>query len=545
MPNLLNSSARKEEDTRAAAAPPAGQRIVSIIDLGSNSLRMLIVKISPEGRFMVLNEAKHMVRLGEDAFALHHLQPAAMTRTMEMLHGFADMCAAYGVQECRAVATAAVRDAENGELFLAQVRERTGLDFTIISGKEEARLIWRGVAGGLKKTMSPRLFLDIGGGSTELSTANSTTCFSLDSLKLGCVRLANMHPWTAMPVSAADYARLQLSIRDACVHVIRRVAECSVTDVVASSGTAQNLAEIAAALTQNEGGTVDTPHRLSYGGLRRVVAELCARDRAARAELPRINPRRVDVLLPGAAILQTIMEELSCDCVRISTRGLRDGLLTEYLEQAFPENVDKNHSTQEESVLRLARNCGFEETHARHVAELALSLFDSARELGLHTYEGSARTLLRYAGLLHDVGIFIAFSQHHAHSYYLIRNTELLGFTERDIHILAATAFFHRVKPGKKYREFTDLAGPAQQEVRVLSLMLALAEALDKSHRQAVSAARFLREQQTLVLDVHFTAPCPLEQERISRWSKRMAKTCRENVQVRFRPVETALDHKA
>ena len=141
-----------------------GRRIVSFIDLGTNSLRMLVARVNDSGVVRVLNEAKHMVRLGEGEFGQHLLQPEPMARTMEMLHVFADMCQAYGVDEIVAVATSAVRDAENGEEFLNRVREETGLNIRIISGREEARLIWRGVSSGLEKSDELRLFVDIGGG---------------------------------------------------------------------------------------------------------------------------------------------------------------------------------------------------------------------------------------------------------------------------------------------------------------------------------------------------------------------------------------------
>lgn len=508
---------------------------ISIIDLGSNSLRMMIARVRPGGVVKILNEVKHMVRLGEGAFPGRRLQPQAMDRTLEMLYGFAGMGASYGVDCCLAVATAAVREALNGGEFLQLVREKTGLDFSVISGREEARLIWKGVSGYREHTKEKKLFLDIGGGSTELVVGNSLDCSSLDSLKVGCVRLASTFPCPERPVSAKEYASLQLYVNNVGVHVFRRLTGENVSGMIASSGTAQNLAEITAALEEKEGkGAPDTPWLLSYRGLRRTVRELCARTRTERAALPGINPQRVDVIIPGAAILQTVMETLYCDSVQISSRGLRDGLLLEYLERTFPDPAQATLSIREKSVLHLGRLCRFEEVHSRHVAQIADELFDSARKEELHCCTEEDRELLRYAALLHDVGIFIAFSQHHAHSHYLISNMELLGFTEKERRIIATTTFFHRFKPTKKYPCFAALEGPLRQTVRVLSLLLAMAEGLDKSHQQIVQNARFIRTQNMVRVEVRSTASTPLEEARMSRFVHRLEKFCNVPVKICF-----------
>jgi exopolyphosphatase / guanosine-5'-triphosphate,3'-diphosphate pyrophosphatase len=514
--------------TQAATLAVNQTRIISILDLGSNSLRMVIARVQGNRTVTVLNQVKHMVRLGENAFTHCRLQAEAMERTLLVLHGFAEMCTAYCVEECLAMATAAVRDATNGQAFLHTVREQTGFDFTIISGKEEARLIYWGIASGLEKSDSLRQIIDIGGGSTELVLADATGPLLLESLKIGCVRLANQFfAHNTGVVSTADYAQLQNYIRNEGLHFFKRMAEYSPTSLFASSGTAQNLAEIAAQLAKQDSGKnyPDTTSSLSYRGLCRVVHELCARTEAERAAIPGINPRRTGVLLPGAAILQTVMEELSFDTVNISSRGLRDGVLEEYLDRIAPDNIPSSLSIRETSVLRLAHFCHFEEGHSRHVANLALRLFDSARSLGLHSSKANARELLYYAALLHDIGIFIAYSRHNAHSHYLISNTELLGFTGREITQMAAMAFFHRVHPSKKQPIYTAFEPALRAEVRLLSLFLAMAEALEKSHRQVVRDVFFDRNTQgVLMLHLHASAPCPVELERIKRCDRTMLK---------------------
>ncbi len=504
-------------------------KIIAILDLGSNSLRMSIIRIANKNA-TVLNQVKHMVRLGEGAFLNNQLQPESMDRTLNILKGFSEMCEAYGVSERLAIATAAVREAKNGAAFLRRIREKTDLEFTIVSGKEEARLIYKGVSGSLEKSDALRLFIDIGGGSTELTVANSYQYELLDSIKVGCVRLANQffHGNTG-PVSLQQYRRLQSTIRDGALHTFKRINEYHISELVGSSGTIKNLAEIATALGKGTSGNDEL--QLSYTGLSHVVEELCKRSEEERKELPALNTRRTGILIPGAAILQTVMEETGCNSITISTRGLKEGVLADYMAKEFPE-ITHSISIREESVLNLARHCRFEEKHSHHVATLAMSLFDSARDLGLHSASSEAKELLYYAALLHDIGIFIAFPQHHAHTHYLISNTELLGFNEREISLIAATAFAHRAKVSRKSPIFSDFDEKDFHGVRLLALLLTLAEAMDKSHRQSIQETFFRRNAKHLELFLHTAAPCPLEIKRLENIASTMEKIFEERVAI-------------
>ena len=338
---------------------------------------------------------------------------------------------------------------------------------------------------------------------------DSQSYVNLDSLKLGCVRLTNLFfEDNKGPVSAYTYAALQRYVRNEALHSFQRIAGFEIPEAVASSGTAQNLAEIAAALEQQDAARTGKPstaskHVLSYDGLRRAA----------------------DVIIAGAAILQTIMEEQGFESVTISNRNLQNGILVDYLMRTHPQKAGSRLSAREESVLQLARFCRFEEKHSRHIAQLALELFDSARAIGLHDAPPVSRELLYYAALLHDIGIFISFANHNAHSHYLIRNTELLGFTEREIELIAALAFFHRKRPSKKIPLFLQLDEGIREEVRLLSLFLTLAERMDKSHRQIIRSARFGRTPDgELELCLRASEVCPIEIEEIGRSHKLIKK---------------------
>ena len=254
----------------SAERSAGGGRIVAILDLGSNSLRMMIVRVGENRVSGVLNQVKQMVRLGEGAFAEHRLQPEPMRRTIAALRGFAGMCRSYGVNEVVALATAAVRDAANGQEFMEEIRRETGFDFTVISGREEARLICRGVSVALEPFAGKRMFIDIGGGSTELSVAEGTEILELESLKLGAVRLAGLFPCEG-EVSAKRYAEMQKYVRDHAVLPLQRMEAQGPGELVGSSGTIQNLAEMAAAMARDSGRkTGDTAQMLSYSEIGRA-----------------------------------------------------------------------------------------------------------------------------------------------------------------------------------------------------------------------------------------------------------------------------------
>ncbi len=510
-------------------------KVVGIFDLGSNSVRLMLVRVGPvNASCTVLNQVKHMVRLGEGVFLRGHLHEEAMQRTIHVLQGMAGMCSAYGATDIVACATAAVRDAENAAAFLKRVREHTSLAFTVISGREEARLIYLGVASGLEYSEESRLFIDIGGGSTELIVGNSHNFSNLDSVKVGCVRLSNQFfSEDDGPVSASRYRQLQDAIRNQLLHAVKRIEGYDLAEAVGSSGTIQNLAAMAAAADGNAAGLgkkAPEARFLAYDRLLPLADRIRACTLEERRALPGINPRRADVIVAGAAIVQTLMEELGVETISVSNRSLQNGILLDYLMRSRPDVFPEGIPTREQSVLQLGRLCRFEERHSRHVADLALMLFDSASRLGLHKGDSRRRELLRYAGLLHDVGIFIAFENHHAHGHYLIRNKELLGFTDEEIDALAATVFFHRKQASPKYEIFARLASAWQEAVRVLSLFLTLAERLDKTHCQLVRAVEFRRKGKRLELHVEPAAACPMELREMERSRKLLRKVLGEKV---------------
>ncbi len=483
------------------------------MDIGTNSARLLLARINPNHTFTTLTQQKETVRLGEGEFALHRLTATAMQRAVQVCSRFARMARSFGAKEIIAVATAATREARNRRLFLNRLKKEAGLDIRVVSGKEEARLIWLGVSSGTNLADRQAVFIDVGGGSTEVIVGDQHRYRYLDTLRLGAIRLQNMFfkPSETGPVSRGRYKEIQGYVHNTAVHVFQHVRQCEPDLGIASSGTAVNLADIASRRLNGR-----LPRRrdlLTLEQLVQVVEHLCSLNLAERRKVPGLNPERADIIIPGAAILQTFMEELGLKQLQISERSMRDGLPLDHLSRRRHAQLLHKMTFRENSVLQLGHTCGFDEPHARNVARLALGLFDSAREAGLHGLGKWERDLLEFAALLHDIGTFLSFGDHEVHSAYFIRHADLLGFDETEIAIVANCTLFHRRNvPRKKHPALAEMDPSSQQIVRVLSVLLRLAESLDRSHMGVVRCAHlWAKGRRDVLLEIHAKEDCQLE----------------------------------
>jgi len=489
------------------------ERVVGFIDIGTNSIRLFVVRINPNHSYTVLSQQKQQVRLGEGEFETHEILPNAIERAVVVCKKFVDLGRTFSAKEFVVVGTSATREATNRNELLERLRREVKIDVRVVSGLEEARLIYLGVSGSVHLGTPTAFFIDIGGGSTEIAVGGEQEYQFLDSFKLGAIRLTNrFFPGSGDdPVPLSKYKEVQRYIKNEIVLSIQKIKVLDPKCAVGSSGTIINLSEIAARILHSNkklDGTI-----LNYRDLRKVIELLCALPLEERRKLPGINPERADILIAGAAILEVFLKELSLKSITVSDRGLEDGLLVDYLSRSEGFSRGGEFSLRERSVLQLGRACGINEVHARTVTEIALALFDSARELKLHSFSDWERELLEHAAFLHDIGSFIAFSNHHAHSYYLIKNRELLGFDQKEIAIMANLARFHRKRmPGKKSRDLAELDPHGQEVVRILSSFLRLGENFDRNHAGLVRHVRFSRlEKNTVILSFAGQGDCQLE----------------------------------
>jgi len=488
-------------------------RVVSFIDIGTNSVRLLVVRLNPNHSYTILTRQKQQVRLGEGEFDDEEIKAEAIERLVVVCRKFMDLARTFSTEEFVAVATSAMREATNQNEVLHLLRQEAQIDVRVISGQEEARLIYLGIASGFHIEDRQAFFIDIGGGSTEIAVGGDRTYQYLESFRLGAIRLSNFYfpQDTTGPVPPDQYKRVQHHIRDTIIHSVKKIHSMKPVLAIGSSGTIMNLAEIAQKATHQTCSNGDPV--LSAKDLQKVVDLLCSLPLDQRRKVPGMNPERADIIIAGAAILDTFMKELGLDSIQTTGRGLQDGLLVDYLSRmdAFP--LLGELSPRQRSVLQLGRSCGINEVHARTVTSLVLELFDSAKEQGLHNFGDNERELLEYATFLHDIGSFISYSNHHAHSYYIIKNSELLGFDQKEITFMANIARFHRKRaPRKRDPEVMELESRERDALRVLTTFIRLSESLDRSHTALIQHVKFTQADKGVVhLEVVARGDCQLE----------------------------------
>lgn len=501
---------------------PPGAHRVAVVDLGSNSIRLLLAQVDAQGRVQVLNCVKSMVKLGEGAFEHDALQPAAMDRTIAVLKTFARTCRMYGVEQIAAVATASVREASNGRAFVERAKLETGVRFNVISGPEEARLVSIGVEAGLPLSDHPRVFMDIGGGSTEFAVSRNGEILAAESLHVGCVRLADrFFRKESGKVPRSLFEEVKDYVREKSFLPFERVRACRPAEMIASSGTAGALGAMAEAMrhgsADDQGGCY-----VLLDEARAISERLCGTTPAERLRLPGMSARRVDVIIPGAAIFLTAMEELGFDRVEITERGLRDGVLLQHLENSglIPGRA-REREQKINAVKGFARTFSADLFHAKKVSGFVLQLFDQARRESLVELDPAWRDILFYAAWLQETGIAISYHNLAEHSAYIVANSELLGFTEYETQQIAAVIFRSRYQ-GREEPGYIALSSNDWKEAALAGLLLKIAEGLDKSHRGAVTGFNLEARGRQVVMVVRADSESPIERENLTRIAKTM-----------------------
>lgn len=509
---------------------------VGFVDLGSNSSRLTVVEFDIRGRVTVLNRVKSMVRLGEGAFETKQLQPAACSRALNCLKEFAQVCDSYGVRQIVAVGTAALRAATNSQSFVHNVYRQTGIELHVISGEEEARLIRVGIWNSFPKTKDSFLFIDIGGGSTELSVSSRTDIGMLESMNVGCVMITDAFKGTKEgKISSSVFAKMQSRVLEKMQHTFSTIKKQKFRAAVASSGTAQSLL----ALAQSRLGVGETFKVVPEGtvlpleNVQALAKELAQMTLAERKALPGLSPARAEVIVGGVAILLTIMQSLKLSSVIVTSSNLQDGQVVDYIERHYPQKGRKENYWRKNSVRELAKQYHYEKGHAQHMSKLAVNLFDSAIKEKLCDPQVGLEELLGYAGRLHDIGIGIAYDKHYMHGAYLVRYSPLLGFTDNEVLTMARLVYLHS-RPSAELPAFLQGDEMTKSE-RIAALSLFIAENLDRTHRSVVTSAQFVRETKgSITLCVIAKSQAPIEKASIDKMKKHMKRILGDNVNVDF-----------
>ena len=519
----------------AGAAVPAAGDVLACFDIGTNSVRVTVVRLEAGGTWSTLTVQREPVRLGEGEFGGRSaLTLEAMDRGVLVCRSFADLARAHGATDLVAVATSATREATNQSAFVRRLRDEAGLDVHVVSGREEARLIFLGLLSRVHLGEQQAVVVDIGGGSTEIAAGGAEGPGYLESLRLGAIRLTAEFP--DLPaggrVPGKVYEQMLRRVQTESDRVRRGLAGRTVDVAYGTSGTATNLAS--AIVRTLRRGVPQREQAVTRAEVATMAKLLRGLDVEERRRVPGLNPARADIVVAGAAILESVMDDLGLDEIRaLAETGLREGLVVDHLARVRGP-AHGGTSVRERSVLQLARACSYDEGHARHVQALALELFDSAAEAGVHRCSAADRELFAHAALLHDVGTFLSYSDHHLHSHYLIRHADLVGFDEREVAVMAATALFHRkARPGARNPAFSELDAAERARVRQLSVLLRLAEYLDRGHAAAVAHATLHRDgARALVLEVEPAGDWHLERWRLEERSETLEKAFRRTLRV-------------
>ncbi len=453
---------------------------LAAVDIGTNSFHLVVAQPTSDSRFEVIDREKSMVRLGSGSGDMKRLEPAAMDRGIVALKRFRQIAESAGAS-MHAVATSAVREAENRDEFLQRARAEAGVEIEVISGAEEARLIHVGVLQSVSGLDRRHLLIDIGGGSTEFVIGEGREVLEAVSLKLGAIRLTERF-LRREPLRKKDVAECRRYVRAYLTHPVRRAGKLGFEVAVGSSGTIANLAEMVNAARGGDPLKTVSNFTFSVDELRDVVARLAKAPTAAeRLELPGLDAKRADIILGGAIILEQAFAELGIQEMTVSDHALREGVLLDALGRRERVSLGHLEDLRRQSVLHLAAICPGERSHAEHATGLALELFEATR--AWHGLDDQCEEWLEAAGLLANVGLFVSHDQHHKHSYYVIRHSDLLvGFTDREIEIVAQVARYHRKSaPRPRHPEFARLSPADQATVRILAGLLRVGVALDRT----------------------------------------------------------------
>ena len=461
---------------------------VAAIDIGTNSIHMIVVQVRPDLSFEVIDREKEMVRLGAGGLDGRALTPEAMHAALQVLSKFRRLAESHKVDEVIAVATSATREAENGGEFLQAVTQQTGIRPRVISGTQEARLIHVAAVYGVSVPGDVAVVIDIGGGSVEVTRGAGPAVEQGKSFKLGVIRLTERFVKTD-PLEPRDERRLIRHIDGEIGKYLDQIARAGFDRVIGTSGTIMSLGAVASAADGLPPSSVLRNRRFAAKQIHRVRKELVALDIERRLRMPGLEPRRADLAVAGAILLDELLRRLGANEITLCDLSLREGLVLDYISRHRKEiaQADRYPDVRRRSVFELAERCNYWPEHSQHVARLAMALFDQTR--AIHGLTDREREWLEYAAILHDVGVHISYEGHHKHSYYLIKNGDLRGFEPDEIETIGLVARYHRqATPKRKHDGFSDLRRRMRRTVRTLAAILRLAESLDRSHTQAITS---------------------------------------------------------
>ncbi len=458
---------------------------LAAIDVGSNSVHMIVAQIDADGGITTLWRMKEMVGLGRISFPSRRLSAEAMDRAVETLSRFNQAALQRGAEKVVIVATSAVREAINGGDLIQRIRQELKLYVKVVTARDEARLIYLGVRHEIDLGKSPKLLIDIGGGSVEFVVGNGMEASLLESRKLGAARLTAGFV-KSDPISKADRKSLSSHFHTQLESLLEQIRTLKPTQIIGTSGTMENLAQLCGDKDE------DGKPIITRNSFDRVLKQLVASDANKREKMAGLDSHRKEQIVAAAMLVDFLMDEMKVKQIHLCHAALREGLLIDYLSRHLPDVQIRNEvpDPRRRAVIDLARRCHWHEKHSVQVAALTMRLFDQLQPL--HQLDKVARELIEDAALLHDIGWHIAPEGHHKHSMYLILNSDLRKhFDEAELGVIANIARYHRKRPPTvEHAAYAALSKQDRRIVDVGSAILRVADGLDRSHTSVVRDLR-------------------------------------------------------
>jgi exopolyphosphatase/guanosine-5'-triphosphate,3'-diphosphate pyrophosphatase len=467
------------EEKQFFLSPELAYRLAAI-DIGTNSIRLIVAEPLRGGNYRILDEEKETTRLGEKLAKTGRLDAAAIEKSLAALRRMKQIAEGFQITELKTIATCAVREAANGEEFCSRARDELGIDIEIVGAEQEALLAFASVQRAFNLTNEHVAVVDIGGGSTEVVLAYGNLVEAVYTTQLGAVRLAEVYNDTA---SDDGFDALLAGIdRHLRKHTKNPVFVPHT--LFGSGGTFTSLAAMVMA-QKGQHGIPMRGYQVTRAEVRHLLDRLRKIPLKDRGNVPGLSLDRADIIVAGLAIVDRVMDRFEVNTVQVHNRGVRDGLLLKMIDQSLGPSADEPHD-RNAALERLAASCGCEMAHSRHVARLAGSIYTQLA--GAYDLNPRDVGLLEAAAKLQDVGYLINYDQHHKHSYHLILHSRLEGFTPGELELVANVARYHRgADPKRKHANFQQLSPRDQARVRQMAAVLRVAGGLDRSNTQQVA----------------------------------------------------------
>lgn len=454
-------------------------RRIGIIDLGSNSIRLILMKVWDNGSYKLQDEIKETARIGESMGPERVIKPPAISRAVQTIRLLQKFCYSNKVDAVHGVATAAIRNAVNGSEVLETIMKETGVSFRILSGEEEARYIYLGVVNSLE--INDALIVDIGGGSTELILCRERMITQWTSLPFGAVNLTeNFIASSHLQENQIEQLEKYLREQYASVPWLEMARGL---EVIGVGGTLRNLGRMDRKRTRFSLNLLHN-YRVHTERVKQIYTLLQKASVDERKAIPGLSKERADIILGGMAAAAKLLDFTGAPGIRVSGSGLREGVFYEYLFRTRLDPVVDD--VTEHSVQNFMDLYQVKRHHAEHVAKLSLSLFDQLQSL--HGYGAWERKILRIAALLHDVGNAVSYYNHHKHTMYVLLNTRINGLSHRELVLVALIAASHgQIDLKFKLQQHADVLFPQDGIlVRRLGVLLRMGENLDRTEAGVV-----------------------------------------------------------